>query len=197
MRFTRQNLIVLAAFLVFVAVEADDLLALLYPPLPPGAAAAARVLCIVGALRTLGFILPPMLAGIGEARRVLAYHLIAAIVLPAAFVTAARIAPAAGFVSVAWAWAIGYPAAFAALVAMALPRAAVGVAAYLRALGGVTVCAAGALAAGLAGRAVAGDVPAVRALAVALAVVASYLGLLARLERITPAAIVRSLRARA
>jgi hypothetical protein len=37
----------------------------------------------------------------------------------------------------------------------------------------------------------------VRALAVALVVVLSYLGLLARLERITPAAIVRSLRGRA
>jgi len=196
-RFTRQNLIVLAAFLVFVAIEADDLLALLYPPLPPGAATAARVLCIVGALRTLGFILPAMLAGLGEARRVLAYHLVATIVLPAAFVVASRAAPAEGFVAVAWAWAAGYPIAFGVLLAMALPRATVPVGAYLRALGGVTACAAGALAAGLVVRGVAGGVPAVRALAVALVVVLSYLGLLARLERITPAAIVRSLRGRA
>ena len=43
-RFTRQNLIVIAPFLVLVAVEADDLLALLYPPLPAAAATAARVL---------------------------------------------------------------------------------------------------------------------------------------------------------
>ena len=196
-RFTRQNLIVLAAFLVFVAIEADDLLALLYPPLPPSAAAAARVLCIVGVLRTLGFILPAMLAGLGEARRVFAYHLVAAIVLPAGFVVAARIAPDEGFVAVAWAWAAGYPIAFGVLLAMALPRAAVPVVAYLRAIGGVTACAVGALAAGLALRAVVGEAPAVRTLAVASVVVLSYLALLARFEQITPAAIVRSLRARA
>jgi hypothetical protein len=53
LRFTRQNLIVLAPFLVFAALEADDLLALLYPPLPAAAATAARILCVVGALRTL------------------------------------------------------------------------------------------------------------------------------------------------
>ena len=61
----------------------------------------------------------------------------------------------------------------------------------------MTACAVGALAAGLALRAVVGEAPAVRTLAVASVVVLSYLALLARFEQITPAAIVRSLRARA
>ena len=82
LRFTRQNLIVLAPFLVFAALESDDLLHLLYPPLPAGAATAARILCVVGLARTLGFLLPPVLAGTGRASRVLVYNGLATIILP-------------------------------------------------------------------------------------------------------------------
>ncbi len=124
-RFTRQNLIVMAPFLVYVGIEADDLLVLLFGQLPDDAATVARILCIVGALRTLGFILPAMLAGLGRASGVLIYNLIATVVLPLAFLIATHVAPQAGYVSVAWAWAVGYPLAFAALLAMALPTAGV------------------------------------------------------------------------
>lgn len=194
LRFTRQNLVVLAAFLVFVAVEADDLLALLYPPLPPAAATAARILCAVGALRTLGFLVPPLLAGIGKPGQVLVYNAIASIVLPACFVAAAAIAPGHGFVAVAWAWAIGYPVAFMALLAMALPRAELGFGAYLRAIARISLCAAGALAAALVPRLLLAP-GALRAGAVAAVILAVYGVLLAALEQITLAAVVRGFRA--
>jgi O-antigen/teichoic acid export membrane protein len=193
LRFTRQNVVVLAPFLVFVGIEADDLLSILYPPLPASAATAARVLCIVGALRTLGFIVPPMLAGIGDASRVFVYNLIAAIVLPLGFVVAAQLARDHGFVAVAWAWAAGYPVAFAALLAMALPRTNLRIRTYLDAIAGIALCAAGALAAGLAVRYVITEGTIVRTFTVAGAVLASYALLLAR-EGITLSGIVRGLR---
>src|SRR5262245_24909556 len=130
-RFTRQNLIALAPFLVFVLAAAPELLAVLYPPLGDDAATATRILCVVGGLRTLSFIVTPMLGGIGEPGRALAYNVVAAIVLPVAFVLAAALAPGAGYLAVAWAWAIGYPIAFAALLALALPPIRLRAAAYL------------------------------------------------------------------
>ena len=194
LRFTRQNLIVIGPFLAFVAIEADDLLALLYPQLPASAATVARVLCLVGALRTLGFILPALLAGIGHASRVLIYNAIAAIVLSASFAIAASAAPQLGYVSIAWAWAAGYPIAFAALLAMALSRSHTTLAAYLRSIAGILACVAGSLGAGLAIRRVLAEPGFGRAFAVAAVVLASFALLLARIEKITPAAVVRSLR---
>src|ERR1043165_3099888 len=141
-RFTRQNAIALAPVVVFLAVEAGDLLAVLYPPLGPEATTAARVLCVVGGLRMLSFVLPAMLAGMGHAGDALLYHLAAAIVLPTGFALAAVIAPDAGYVVVAWAWAVTYPIAFAVLLARALVRGRVSLAHYLRSLAGIAACGA-------------------------------------------------------
>jgi O-antigen/teichoic acid export membrane protein len=194
LRFTRQNLIVLAPFLVFAALESDDLLHLLYPPLPAGAATAARILCVVGLARTLGFMLPPVLAGTGRASRVLVYNGLATIILPTAFVLAATLAPSHGFVAVAWAWAAGYPVAFAALLAMALPLAQLSLRAYAGALRRIALCTAGGLATGLLARAACPDIASVRAITVAVAVLAGFVPLLHALEGVTPAAIIRALR---
>jgi O-antigen/teichoic acid export membrane protein len=193
-RFTRQNLIALAPFLVFLLIEADDLLALLYPPLGPAAATAARILCAVGALRTLSFVVPPMLAGIGRASRALVYNAIAAVVLPIAFVVATYLAPAQGYLAVAWAWAAGYPIAFLALLVMALPLAGLAVGAYVRAIAGVALCAAGGVVAGIAVRLVLPEIAAVRVPVVAVVVLVAYAGLLAKIEGVTPAGIVRAFR---
>ncbi|HEY6033026.1 MAG TPA: hypothetical protein VIV58_02170, partial [Kofleriaceae bacterium] len=131
-RFSRQNLYVLVPFLGFVAVGGGWLLQLLYGPLPPEAALAARILCVVGGLRALGFVIPPLLAALGLASRVLAYNAVAAVVLPLAFVVAARVGD--DFTAVAWAWAIGYPVAFALLLAFALAALPLRLRAYLRGL---------------------------------------------------------------
>ena len=77
---------------------------------------AARVLCLVGALRALGFVGPPLLDGIGRPELTLRYMIVAAVAVPAAFVgSAAVLGGALGMLSVAVAWAVGYPIAFAAL----------------------------------------------------------------------------------
>ena len=78
---------------------------------------------------------------------------------------------------------------------MALPRAQLSAGAYARAIAGVVACAAVALAAGWAVRVACPEVAGLRAAAVAAAVLVSYGVLLARIERVTPAGVVRSLRA--
>lgn len=196
LRFTRQNLVVLAPFLIVVGVEADDLLRLLFGALPPEAATMARILCIVGALRTVSFILPAMLAGLGLATRVLAYHSLAAVVLPAAFVLAVMLAPGQGAVAVAWAWALGYPIAFVTLLALALPAAGLTLATYLRALVGVTLAAAGALVVAVLARGALPATAVVRVATVAPVVLAVYALLLGPLAGVRLGAMVRGLRAR-
>jgi O-antigen/teichoic acid export membrane protein len=133
MRFTRQNLYLVAPFLAVVLVAGGPLLELLYGPMPAAAATASRILCIVGALRALGFAIPPLLAALGLTSRVLVYNAIAAVVLPAAFLIAARVGT--DFTAVAWAWAIGYPIAFAVLLGFALTALPLTLGGYLRALG--------------------------------------------------------------
>lgn len=132
MRFTRQNLLLLAPFLGFVAIAGGPLLTLLYGPMPASAATAARILCVVGGLRALGFVIPPLLAALGRASRVLAYNAVAAVVLPTAFVIAAHVG--SDYTAIAWAWAIGYPIAFVVLLAMALSALPMPLGAYLRGL---------------------------------------------------------------
>ena len=192
-RFTRQNAIALVPVVVFLAVEAGDLLAVLYPPLGPEATTAARILCLVGGLRVLSFVLPVMLAGLGHATDAFAYHAAAALLLPAGFAVAAQVAPDAGYVAVAWAWAAGYPIVFALLLSRALARCRIGLAAYLRSLAGVVACGAGAAAGAIAAAQLPGPAP-VRLVAVAGVTVAIYAALLARIERITPRSILRVIR---
>jgi O-antigen/teichoic acid export membrane protein len=193
-QLTRQNAIALVPVVVFLAVAADDLLAVLYPPLGPAATTAARLLCLVGALRMISFVLPAMLVGLGDARDTLIYHVIAAIALPLAFGAAAWLAPERGYVVVAWAWAIAYPPAFAVLLGRSLVRCHVALASYVRGLVGVTACGAGAAIAGIAVHEVVPAVAPLRLLAVAIAVLGVYLAMLARIERVTPRSIVRAVR---
>jgi hypothetical protein len=176
-RFTRQNLVAIAPILVVIGVCADDWLALLYPSLGAAAAqaaTAARILCAVGALRAASFVLPPMLAGTGHARDALIYNLVAAVVLPAAFVAAAAGWPEHGYLAVAAAWAFAYPLAFALVLAFALARTGVTLARYLRGVAPVVVAAAAATAGAVATRAVTPDIAGLRVVAVAAAALAIY-----------------------
>jgi O-antigen/teichoic acid export membrane protein len=193
-QLTRQNAIALVPVVVFLAVAADDLLAVLYPPLGPAATTAAQILCVVGALRMISFVLPAMLTGLGHAGDMLAYHVIAAILLPAAFVLAAWLAPEHGYVVIAWAWAIAYPLAFALLLGRALVRCSVTLARYLRGLAGVLVCGTGAAIGAVAVHEWLPAPAPLQLLAIAIAVLAIYLLMLARIEGITPRSIVRAVR---
>jgi O-antigen/teichoic acid export membrane protein len=193
-RFTRQNLIALAPFLVLIAVSADDLLAVLYPPLGPAAATAARILCLVGLLRTLSFVLPPMLVGLGQARDVLIYNAVATVVLPAAFAIAAWRWPEAGYVAVAWAWAAAYPVAFGVLLWLALARTQIAARVYVRGIAGILACAAGASLCALGARLVLPDLAIVQVLGVAAVTLGSYGALLAWIEGVSPRGVVRAMR---
>jgi O-antigen/teichoic acid export membrane protein len=186
-RFTRQNLLAIAPILVVFAVAADDVLAVLYPPLGPAATTAARILCIVGALRAASFVLPPLLAGLGHPRDALVYHAVAALVLPGAFVGAALVFRSQGYLAVAWAWAAGYPCAFALVLRMALARAGVTLARYLRGLARVIAAALGATLAAAAIHAVLPVVPLWRGLATAAVTAAVYVVMIGALHaRMTP-----------
>lgn len=114
--FVRRNVLVLIPFFAFVLAASPWLLDTLYGRMPPEAATASRILCIVGLVRAIGFLIPPLLAAVNEAGRVLIYNAVAAIVLPSAFVIAAHLGH--DFVAIAWAWAAGYPIAFVTLVAL-------------------------------------------------------------------------------
>ncbi len=183
LRFTAQNLLVLAPFLVAVALAGDRILAALYGALPATAGTAARSLCVVGGLRALGFVIPPVLAAAGNARRVLAYNALAAVILPLCFALAARVG--SDYLAVAWAWAIGYPIAFAVLVAFALSATELRARDYARTLAGPIGCAIGAAAIGWVLRGLA--LP-----ALLLAIALGYAVLVAAILRITPRSLVRA-----
>src|SRR4029079_19310984 len=104
-------------------------------------------------LRTLSFVLTPMLSGIGEPGRGLAYNVIAAVLLPLAFVVGARLWPEGGYLAVAWGWALGDALAFIALLALELPAIELSMGAYLRGALGVSGGAGAALVVGLIVRA--------------------------------------------
>jgi O-antigen/teichoic acid export membrane protein len=130
--FTRQNLNVLLPFVAFLIAAAPDVLAALMPSYV-AAAPAARLLCVVGLLRALSFVVPPLLDGMGRPGLTLRYMTIAAVVLPAAFVGfAVGFGEKLGGESVALAWVVGYPVAFVALLAMALPAIGLGAGAYVK-----------------------------------------------------------------
>ena len=147
--FTRLNLVTTLSFIAIVFVVADEFLYLLFDDRYLESAPAIRVLCAVGVLRALSYVFPPLLDGMGYPGYTLIYQATAAIALPALFLTfAITLGDQLGFMSVAIAWAVGYPIAFAVLVALALRRLHLTVRVYLRRVIGIPLCAAAAMGAG-------------------------------------------------
>lgn len=89
--FTRMNLVIMLGFLGVVFVAANELL-LTYDAKWAPATTALQILCAVGVLRALSFVIPPLLDGIGRPSLTLIYTTVAAVVLPSMFVIAAMIA---------------------------------------------------------------------------------------------------------
>lgn len=149
--FVRLNLITVMAFAAIVFVGADDLLAIFFSD-KAGAATALRILGIVAVLRSVSFVVPPLLDGIGRPDRTFTYMLTAAIVLPVAYVLfAVFLGGTFGFESVAVAWAVGYPIAFAVLILLAVYTMKWRAGMFLSAVRGVSLCmlTAGAVAWGV------------------------------------------------
>ncbi|HUH02512.1 MAG TPA: oligosaccharide flippase family protein, partial [Kofleriaceae bacterium] len=150
--FSRLNLVIVMPVMVGLVIVVDDLLALFWGPEWGAAATVARVLCLVGVLRALSFVAPPLLDGLGRPTLTLIYMITASVALSAAFVGfAVGFGPSLGFVSVAWAWVAGYPIAFAVLFALTLGVLELPVRTYARRVIGVPLCiaAAGLIAGGL------------------------------------------------
>jgi len=156
--FAKINLVVLLAFLGAIFIPAEELLGFWGAKWAP-TAPAIRVLCLVGVLRALSFIVPPLLDGIGKPGLTLIYMLVAAIALPTSFMVAAHLYgydyypvnnPGAfpypggwdlGFMAMCWAWAVGYPFAFAVLFVLALRQLRLRVRTYLARTMGIPLCA--------------------------------------------------------
>lgn len=151
--FTRLNLFTVLTFLGVVVVATEELLVLIVGEKYLPAAPAIRVLATVGVLRSVGFVVPPLLDGLGYPGRTLIYQACAAVLLPVLFVICAvALGPSIDFTSVAVGWAIGYPLAFSVLMAMALYAVKLRLRDYLRKVLGIPLCVAVAVGVGYAAK---------------------------------------------
>lgn len=156
-RLTRLNLIAVLPFVVLILLIIPELLDAFYAGGRWRAAdlatcaEAARILCVVGLLRALGFIGPPLLDGVGRPERTLRYMIVAAILVPGCFVLGAvLLGDRLGLLSVAVAWAVGYPLAFATLIYLIADTIELPILAYLRGGAGIIACAGAGLGVGVA-----------------------------------------------
>jgi polysaccharide transporter, PST family len=140
--FTKLNLITVMSYSAVVFVAADDVVSVLFPDYP--AADAIRILCAVAILRSVSLMIPPLLDGIGYPNRTFVYTLTASITLPIAFVIGAIVLKDLDYLSVAVAWGVGYPIAFAVLIVLAMYSLEWKTWAYFRSVAGVAGCMLGA-----------------------------------------------------
>jgi O-antigen/teichoic acid export membrane protein len=201
-QFTRLNLIAVLPFVVLILLVIPEFLRIFYAGGKWTAdelalcADAARILCIVGVLRALSFLGPPLLDGIGRPELTLRYMISATIAVPAMFVIGGVVlGDRIDFLSVAVAWAAGYPLAFLVLAYLVVRSIDLPVGPYLRASGGIFgCCAAGALGGLAMSWALAGASDAVRMVAIGLGSLAVMVVLLAVWQRITPRSVAAALR---
>jgi O-antigen/teichoic acid export membrane protein len=194
--FTRMSLVVMLGFLSVVFVTADDMVVVFWGAEWTPAAAVARILCAVGVLRALSFVVPPLLDGVGRPGLTLTYTIVASILLPGLFVASAyALGDRYDYLSVAIAWVVGYPIAFLVLFALALRVLKLNALQYIRRVAGIPACAALAMGAGwLAGRLGESWAANVRFAGSAACVVAVFGLSLAYLQGISPRSIARAVR---
>ena len=174
--FTKLNLITVMMYSAVVFVAAEDVLALFFPEYV-GAATAVRVLCAVAVLRSVGFVIPPLLDGTGHPNRTFNYMLSATIALPLAFwLGAVLLGSRLDYVSVAVAWAVGYPIAFAVLIWLGVSTLSWSAMAYLRSVSGVIGCLFAALITAFVAHMAMGAFPPAIRLAATVAIVALVAG---------------------
>ena len=157
-----------------------------------------RILCLVGLLRALGFLGPPLLDGVGHPERTLRYMLVAAFMLTAMYLLGANVLGAhLGLVSVAVAWAVGYPLAFAVLAYLVVRTIDLRLREYGRQTWGLVACCAAGFAVGLA---VSYVIPITNATArltiIGGSALVTMVVLLATWQKLTPASIRRAVKGR-
>jgi O-antigen/teichoic acid export membrane protein len=201
-KFTRLNLIAVLPFIVLIALVLPEFLRVFYVGSKwtvddvPYVVNAAYILCLVGVLRALAFLGPPLLDGIGHPERTLRYMVVASVVVPGMFLLAANLlGDHIGFLSVAVGWAVGYPIAFAALSFLVIKAIRLPVGEYLRAAWGIVGCCLGGFVAGLVVKQLLGDQSDGVRMAIVAATAVVVIGLLlAFWQNITPRSIGRSLK---
>ena len=201
-QLTRLNLIAVLPFVVLILLVIPEFLRVFYAGGRWTAdelalcGDAARILCIVGVLRALSFLGPPLLDGIGRPELTLRYMVSATLAVPAMFVIGGLVlGDRIGFLSVAVAWTAGYPLAFAVLGYLVVRSIDLPLAPYLRASGGIVGCCVGGALSGLAVSALFPDVSdAARMVAVGLTSLAATGALLVVWQGITPRSIANALR---
>jgi O-antigen/teichoic acid export membrane protein len=200
-QFTRLNLIAVLPFVVLILLVIPEFLRIFYshkwePDELAACGDAARILCLVGTLRALGFVGPPLLDGIGRPALTLRYMVVAAIAVPGSFLLGASLlGDRFGMLSVAIAWAVGYPVAFAALSYLVTRSIDLPIRLYLRASWGIIGCCLAGMVAGLGVSAAlpqASDVT--RMLAIGGAALAVTFALLASWQRITPRSVAAAIK---
>ncbi len=122
-RLTRLNLIAVLPFVVLILLTIPEFLNVFHTSGSWTTAdlevcvQAARILCMVGLLRALGLLGPSLLDGVGRPGLTLRYMIACAIFVPGAFIVGANVLGAElGLLSIAVAWAVGYPIAFGILL---------------------------------------------------------------------------------
>jgi O-antigen/teichoic acid export membrane protein len=200
-KLTRLNLIAVLPVVVLILLVIPEFLRLLYSHKWSAAeldecGEAARILCLVGGLRALGFVGPPLLDGIGRPELTLRYMAVAALAVPGSFLLfASLLGDRLGLLSVAIAWAVGYPIAFAALSYLVVRTIHLPVRTYLVGAWGIIGCCVAGLVVGLAVSLAlphASDI--VRLWAVGGAALAVTVALLATWQKITPRSIIAAIR---
>ncbi|HVV83911.1 MAG TPA: lipopolysaccharide biosynthesis protein [Kofleriaceae bacterium] len=176
--FTRLNLITVMTYAALIFVVADDLLRVAFPNYV-GAETAVRILCVVAIFRSVGYVMPPLLDGLGHPERTFRYMATAALALPVGYIAFAHVLGAhLGYLSVAVAWAVCYPIAFAVLVWMALDLIDLSPLTYLRAVMGIMLCIVASGAAGYGVRWLVRDLPIAVRMGACTATVVGLVGLL-------------------
>jgi O-antigen/teichoic acid export membrane protein len=201
-QFTRLNLLAVLPVLVLIWLVIPEALRLFVtgqdwtPDKLAVCADATRILCIVGTLRALGYLGPPLLDGVGRPELTLRYMLVATIAVPGSFLLGAwLLGGELGVVSIAVAWTVGYPLAFAALGYLVVNTIELPLRAYLRASWGIIACCAAGFAAGFGlSELLVGASDLVRMIAVGTTSLAVTFLLVGYWQKITPRSVARALK---
>jgi O-antigen/teichoic acid export membrane protein len=203
-KFTRLNLMMVLPYTILILLIAPEVLNLFWlghgdndvkwtPRTVDLCGDAVRVLCVMGFFRSLGLLGPPLLDGMGKPSLTLRYMIVATIAVPASFLAGAIVlGPHIGFLSVAVAWAIGYPIAFAVLAYLVAQTVKLPLGEYVRSTWGIIAsCAIGA-GVGFAVDAMITTGELVRLLAVGGSALATMALLFIFWQKITPSSLGRS-----
>ena len=207
-KFTRLNLMLVLPYAVLIVLIIPEIMKLFWLGHGKGdteiwtsdkvalCVQATRILCVMGFFRALGLLGPPLLDGVGRPELTLRYMIVATLAVPGAFVLGAiLLGPSMGFLSVAVAWAIGYPLAFAALAYLVVKTIGLRVRDYVAGTWGILATCGVGLGVGFGiDSLTSGASDLVHLLAIGGGALGAIVLLLATWQKVTPRSIAASMR---